>query len=131
MSEHPNVVLARASMDAFNRRDFEAFSANLADDVVWHAPGKNRFSGSFDGKAPSMQRFKDQAEAGVSLEFTDLHDVLGSDAHVVALLTIKVTGPGGTHEGPSVFVMHVRDGKLVEFWAMNEDQAEFDRVVEG
>jgi ketosteroid isomerase-like protein len=118
-------------MDAFNRGDVQAFADTLADDVVWHAPGKNRFSGEFAGKAASLQRFQDQAEAGVTIGFTDVHDVVGNDEHVVALLETRVTGPGGEATGPSMFVMHVRDGKMTEFWAMNEHQAEFDKVIDG
>lgn len=131
MADHPNAQTARTAMDAFNRGDVQVFADTLAEDVVWHAPGKNRFSGEFSGKAASLQRFRDQAEAGVSIGFTDVHDVVGNDEHVVALLEIKVTGPGGEATGPSVFVMHVRDGKMTEFWAMNEDQDEFDKVIDG
>jgi ketosteroid isomerase-like protein len=131
MGDHPNVLIARTAMEAFNRGDMEAFAAAIDDGVVWHAPGNNRFSGTFEGKAASLGRFKEQAEAGVRIGFTDLHDIVANDAHVVALLTVKVSGPGGEHENPSVFVMHVTDGKMTEFWAMNEAQERFDHVVDG
>ena len=48
---------------------------------------------------------------------------------MVALLNIRFTGPGGEVSSPSVFVMHVQDGKLTEFWAMNERQDEVDAVM--
>jgi uncharacterized protein len=131
MTDHPNAATARATMSAFNRGDMETFAAALADDVVWHAPGKNRFSGDFVGKAAALGRFQEQAAAGVALHFEDLHDVVGNDEHVLAMLTLQVTGPGGKHTGPSIFVFHVRDGSLTEFWAMNEDQAAVDKVVDG
>jgi ketosteroid isomerase-like protein len=67
MTDHPNAATARATMSAFNRGDMETFAAALADDVVWHAPGKNRFSGDFVGKAAALGRFQEQAAAGVSL----------------------------------------------------------------
>jgi ketosteroid isomerase-like protein len=66
----------------------------------------------------------------VTIEFVDVHDVVGGDDHVVGLLRIRVTGPG-EFTNPAVFVMHVRDGKLTEFWAMNDNQAEFDKAIEG
>jgi uncharacterized protein len=131
VAEHSNVETARAGIEAFNRRDLEAFAATLHDDIVWHAPGNNRYSGDFNGKAATLQRFKDQVEGGVTIEFVDVHDVVGGDDHVVGLLRVRVTGPGGEFTNPSVFVMHVRDGKLVEFWAMNDNQAEFDKAIEG
>jgi uncharacterized protein len=131
VADHLNAQTARAAMEAFNKKDMASFAATLDDGVVWHAPGKNRFSGDFNGKANILQRFKEQAESGVSLEFVDIHDVVGGDDHVVALLTVKFTGPGGEFTNPTVFVMHARDGKLTEFWATNENQAEVDRVIEG
>lgn len=131
MADHPNAQTARAAMEAFNRGDIQAFADSLADDVVWHAPGKNRFSGEFRGKEASLQRFRDQAEGGVSIAFTDVHDVVANDEHVVAMLQISVSGPGGEVANPSVFVMHVRDGKMTEFWAMNERQDEIDRIIDG
>ena len=131
MADHPNAQIARAGMEAFNRGDREKFAASLHDDVVWHAPGKNRFSGEWRGKAAALGRFKELMEAGVSFMFTDLHDVVANDDHVVALLQVRTTGPKGQASGPSVFVMHVRDGKMAEFWAMNEDQDEVDKVIDG
>jgi ketosteroid isomerase-like protein len=114
---------------AFNRGDLEAFAATIDDGVVWHAPGNNRFSGTSEGKAATLGRFQELGAAGVRFDFTDVHDVVGGDDHVVALLTVKATGPGGEVEYPAVFVMHVADGKLTEFWAMNQDQAEIDRII--
>jgi ketosteroid isomerase-like protein len=131
MADHPNAQIARTGLEAFNAGDRETFASTVHDDVTWHAPGNNRFSGDFVGKAAALDRFREQMEAGVKLGFSDLHDVVANDDHVVALLTVTVTGPGGEASGRSVFVMHMRDGKLAEFWAMNDNQAEFDRVTDG
>jgi ketosteroid isomerase-like protein len=126
MADHPNAQIARTAMEAFSKGDFETFAATIADDVVWHAPGTNRFSGSREGKAASMARFREQQEAGFVLTFEDIHDVLANDAHTVAMLTIRFTRGDDSVTSPSVFVMHIQDGKLAEFWAMNEDQAAVD-----
>jgi ketosteroid isomerase-like protein len=131
MAEHPNAQRARESMEAFNQGDLAAFADSMHEDVVWHAPGRNRFAGDFHGKAAVLARFKEQAEGGVRLRFVDVHDILGSDDHVVALLHIAFTGPGGEVTNPSVFVMHMREGKIGEFWAMNDRQDEVDRIVGG
>jgi len=59
-----------------------------------------------------------------------IHDVIGNDEHVVALVHVTVTDADGTrYEGPQVQVMHVRDGKATEFWGMNQDQAAMDVVL--
>jgi ketosteroid isomerase-like protein len=128
MADHPNAQIARTAMEAFSKGDFDTFVATLDDGVVWHAPGNNRFSGVREGKQAVMGRFMEQRESGFVLSFEDIHDVLGNYDHVVALLTIRFAGPDEVVTGHSVFTMHIRDGKLVEFWAMNEDQAAVDAL---
>jgi ketosteroid isomerase-like protein len=129
VTDHPNAALARSAMDAFNQGDLEAFAATIHDDVVWHAPGANRFSGERAGKASSLERFKEQAQDGLRVSFDDVHDIVANDEHVVALLTIRFTRGDDSVTSPSIFVMHVRAGKMVEFWAMNERQNEIDALV--
>jgi uncharacterized protein len=131
MTDHPNAQIARAAMEAFNRGDLQAFAESLSDDVVWHAPGKNRYSGEFRGKAAALGRFKEQGEAGVSFAFTDVHDIVANDDHVLAMLEMKTTGPGGETSGRAVFVMHVKDSKMTEFWVMNDHQDEVDKAIDG
>jgi ketosteroid isomerase-like protein len=131
VAEHPNVTVVRASIEAFNRGDLETFAASLRDDVVWHAPGRHRYSGDFEGKATALERFRQQAEDGVRLHFDDPQDVVGGDDHVIALITLHFDAPAGQATTRSAFIMHVRAGKLAEFWAFNEDQAAVDALLGG
>ncbi|MGQ0668237.1 MAG: nuclear transport factor 2 family protein [Actinomycetota bacterium] len=131
MVQHPNVEAARGALEAFIKGDVEAFAATVADDVVWHAPGSNPFSGDFQGKAETMARMGKLHDAGIQISF-DIHDVIGSDDHVAALVEFHLAGPDGrTYDGHQVQVYHVRDGKLSEVWAFNQDQAAFDAIVGG
>ena len=129
MADHPNAQTARDAMEAFSKGDFDTFVASIADDVRWHAPGNNRFSGLRDGKAAAMARFMEQREAGFVLRFEDIHDILASDDHVVALLTVTFSRGDDSISNHAVFVMHIRDGKLAEFWAMNERQSDIDAFL--
>lgn len=131
MVEHPNVEAARAALDAFIKGDVETLAAAIADDVVWHAPGSNPFSGDFHGKAETMARMGRIREAGIQLSF-DIHDVIGNDEHVAALVDFHLVSPDGRiHDGRQAQVFHVREGKLTEFWAFNEDQAAIDAILGG
>ena len=131
MSDHPNAAIARGALEAFIRGDVPTMAATLADDVVWHAPGANRFSGTFTGKEETVARLGAMREAGVVVSF-EIHDVVGNDDHVVALVDATITNAAGAScRGPQAQVMHVRDGRLVEFWGMNQDQAAVDRVIDG
>lgn len=131
MADHPNAEIARRALAAFAAGDIEAMLAAMADDAAWHAPGTNRFSGRFEGKAAIADRFRRLAEAGVTTSF-DIHDVIANDDHVVMLVNATIAAADGRrYEGPQVQVLHVRDGLAVEFWGMNQDQAAVDVVLDG
>jgi hypothetical protein len=128
MSEHPNVATTRAGIEAFVKGDIAALTATIADDAVWHAPGNNPYSGTFIGKEETMTRMGRLAQEGVSISF-DIHDVVGNDEHVVAMVDATVTKGSSSCHGRQVQVFHVREGKLTEFWGYNEDQAAVDAVL--
>lgn len=128
MSEHPNVAAIRAGIEAFVKGDTATLNAAIAEDAVWHAPGNNPYSGTSTGKEETMARFGRLAQDGVVISF-DIHDVVGNDEHVVAMVDATITKGSGSSHGRQVQVFHVREGKLTEFWGSNEDQAAVDAVL--
>jgi ketosteroid isomerase-like protein len=57
----------------------------------------------------------------------DIHDVVGSDQHVVVLATTKVGAPDGDElEDHSALVFHIADGKAAEVWVFEEHQDRWD-----
>jgi uncharacterized protein len=116
-SEHPNVALYRKGMEAFDRGDIQGFADLIADDVVWHqlgAPtlrGKQAMAESIPGAGAVDWQIK-----------TELHDVVGNDEHVIALVQAHATrGDGQTLDYRTAEIMHIRDGKLTERWAFSDD----------
>lgn len=131
MEEHPNGALLRGLLEAFSARDVQAMATALDDDVTWHAPGTNRFSGQFRGRSAAMQRLAQMREAGISTGF-DVHDVVANDEHAVALVHLHLeVADGRRYDQPQVQVAHVREGRIVEFWTMNQDQAVLDLLIGG
>jgi uncharacterized protein len=129
VADHPNAVAVRRALDAFIARDQTTMLEALDEDIVWHAPGTNRFSGRFDGKAQVADRFRRMEAAGVVTTF-DVHDVVANDEHAIALVHVTIEEANGSRfEGPRVQVIHMRDGKATEFWGMNQDQAALDVVL--
>ena len=129
MEDHPNGALLRRLLDAFAAGDVDAMEASFEDDMTWHAPGTNRFSGQFRGRAAAMQRLGQMREAGISTRF-DIHDVIANDEHAVALVHLHLeVADGRRYDQPQVQVAHVRGGKIVEFWTMNQDQAVLDLLI--
>jgi uncharacterized protein len=131
VEEHPNGTLLRGLLEAFSAGDIPAMEASFHDDLTWHAPGTNRFSGQFRGRAAAMQRLAQMREAGISTSF-DVHDVVANDEHAVALVHLHLeVADGRRYDQPQVQVAHVQQGRIVEFWTMNQDQAVLDLLVGG
>lgn len=129
MEEHPNVTVLRALLDAFASGDVRAMEGSFEDDVIWHAPGTNRFSGQFQGRVATVLRLAQMRDAGISTRF-DVHDVVANDEHAVALVHLQLeVADGRRYDQPQVQVAHVRDGRIVEFWTMNQDQAVLDLLI--
>jgi len=117
-------------LDAFTRGDPESLADLFAEDIVWHAPGDNPYSGTFVGKQATMERMKRMAKEGIVWDFA-IHDVLANDDHVVVLIDATLVKGSASIHGRQVQVMHIRDGKMTEVWATNEDQAANDAVLTG
>jgi ketosteroid isomerase-like protein len=122
-------ALLRGLFEAFAAGDVARMGGTFDDDVTWHAPGTNRFSGQFRGRAAVLERLATMREAGISSRF-DVHDVVANEEHAVALVHLHLEmADGRRYDQPQVAVAHVRDGRIVEFWTMNQDQAVLDLLI--
>jgi uncharacterized protein len=131
VDEHPNGALVRGLFESFATGDVAAMGSAFDDDVTWHAPGTNRFSGQFRGRRAAMERLAQMREAGIKTRF-DVHDVVANDDHAIALAHLHLeVADGRRYDQPQVAVAHVRDGRIAEFWTMNQDQAVLDLLIGG
>lgn len=117
---HPNEALARREAEVLGSGDMDALAELYTDDFVLHYPGRNPLSGDhrgfgeFLGKIPPLMG----DDGSVTRE---LHDAFGSDEHAVQLLRVTATAKGRTHSWDASIVMHTRDGKISEAWALIAD----------
>jgi ketosteroid isomerase-like protein len=131
MAEQSDAQLVRQGYDAFIAGDMEWLNEHLADSIVWHVPGNNVLSGDYRGKEEVLSFFAKSVQAAIPS--FDVHDVVASDDHTIALLNVRFTRQdiGQTFEGRAVQVFHIENGKALESWFMNEDQAAADAFLEG
>jgi len=126
-----NEEMARKGYKAFEEGDVETVMQIFADDIVWHVPGKSSLAGTYRGKQQVMEMLGKYMALYDSQE-TELHDLLASDEHTVALINVKLTRGGKTLDAKAVDVMHPdSEGRLKEFWRFGEDQAAFDEFIGG
>jgi ketosteroid isomerase-like protein len=114
MPDHPNVEVMRRLLDAFNSGDVEAGRALLAEDVVWHTIGGATYEGS--------NALEESMAGGEDISITaDVHDIVGNDDHVVALVEATATAGDDTFKYRTAEIVHVKDGKVSERWAFSDD----------
>ena len=115
MEEHPNVQLARGLLDAFNAGNEEQIRAHLAEDIKWHMIGGETAEG-IEALAAAMAAGGDDFHIE-----TDVHDIIGNDDHVIALVNAKVNAGGETFDYRTAEILHVVDGMITERWAFSDD----------
>lgn len=119
---HPNAELVRNGYEAFAKGDVAAAISAFADDIVWHVPGRSAVAGDYHGPDGVMGFFGKLMEVTGGTFALELHDIMGTDDHVVALLKSTAERDGRSLSADVVHVWHVRDGKATEFWALAVDQ---------
>ena len=122
MAEHPNAAVLRKAYDAFAKGDMATLAELFAEDVVWHLPGRNPVSGVHRGRDAVFAAFAKFFElSGGTLKLDD-HTILADDEHAVALNRATASRQARQLDLLGADVFHVRNGRIVEFWAFSEDQ---------
>ncbi len=123
MAEHPNVEILRRGHEAFARGDMTALAEIIAEDTVWHWPGRSQVSGVFRGREAVFAVFAKLGELSEgTFRIVEDHDFLGTDEHGVALFRVTGTRGGKTLNVNVCEVVHVRNGQIVEEWLSFDDQ---------
>ena len=103
----------------------------LADDVVWHVPGRSAIAGDYVGRAAVAEYFRRRRElTGATLEVVDRGGVEIGDT-VVRLADGRATIGGRAVEWRTAGVYRVEAGRLREAWLVPLDLAQFDGVWSG
>lgn len=123
MSVDEKIRLIRELYGAFGRGDVATIGAAMADDVGWHFPGTSPLAADVKGKSAVM------GQLGLPMQHfeefkLELHDVLGSADHVVALVSSTLRRKGRTFHDREAHVFHISaDGKVAEAWfTLNTEQ---------
>jgi hypothetical protein len=126
--EHPNATAYRRTVDAFRARDFDTIRSLVAEDVVWHVPGRHSMAGEIRGLDELVAWLGRSSELGFTIRE---HDVFGNDEHVCALSYMGARRPGVVIEIPVTSVFHFRAGRQVERWMYPDDAAAWDAIFDG
>jgi ketosteroid isomerase-like protein len=113
--------------EALESGDFATVAAQFADDIVWHQPGDNQFSGVHRGSEAVGAMIGGMMSVSEGTFSLRRNAPLMVNGDVVAA-SVHWTGKrsGAEMDGVGVDVMRVADGKVVEVWLFTADPAEED-----
>jgi len=128
MSEQSNETLHRKAHEAFSRGDMDTVTEMIAEDIVWHSPGKNLISGVFRDREAVFGKFFAKMDdlSGGTAQIAEHQGYLGNDEHSVALFRYDATRNGKTMEFRVCEVIRWRSGQVVEEWTYLDDQYQWD-----
>jgi ketosteroid isomerase-like protein len=113
---HPNAEPIRRAFEAFARGDMETMRSLVAEDTVWHTPGRGPLAGDHRGRDAVFELFGRLVQASDGTFTQELHDVLASNDHAAALTYAKASRGSHNYNGQDAWVFHLRQGQIAEAW---------------
>lgn len=122
MSDHPSVAVARESYNALAKGDLDYIRETLlADDVVFHVPGRGALKGEYRGKDEVIAYLARLGEwTGNTIQFEPESFLVGEDA-VAAVIRVRAERGDRRLDDRGVQVFRVADGKIAERWSYPYD----------
>jgi uncharacterized protein len=121
-SSSANQQLIERAYAAFAHGDVPTVLAAMADDILWHVPGRGPISGDFRGHEQVLGFFRRFMELSGGTFRIVVDDVLAKDDRVVVLVTESAQRLGRAWSSPQVHAWTVKDGKATVFWQFQGDQ---------
>ena len=119
---HVNEKLLRDGYALFGNGDISTLKRMFfAADMRWHYPGKSPLGGDYHGVDQVAGWLMQTYEACWGSITVDVHDVIASDKHAVALITVRADRQGRSLKDDTVQVFHITDGKATEVWTYPSD----------
>ena len=119
------------AMALISKGEVERFGETLlADDVVWHWPGRSSVSGDYRGRQAALELlggFRKLTEDRLTVEPID---ILEGESHLMSFTHITAEREGQKLDVIMADAMRFGpDGPVVEYWTLSNDQAAVDAFI--
>ena len=121
-SSSENQQLIERAYAAFAQSDIPTVLASIADDILWHVPGRGPISGDFRGHEQVLGFFRRFMELSNGTFRIVVDDVLAKGDRVIVLVTESAQRRGRSWSSPQVHAWTVKNGKATVFWQFQGDQ---------
>lgn len=108
--------------DALSGKDFDTVASLFADDIVWHQPGDNRFSGTRRGSAAVNEMIGGMmtvSEGTFELALTSA--LLANGSLVAAPVHFSATREDAAMSQNGLDLLRVESGRIAEVWLFSSD----------
>ncbi|RSM81577.1 nuclear transport factor 2 family protein [Kibdelosporangium aridum] len=120
-------AVAQKYFDALQAKQFDVVAGMLADDIVWHQPGGNRFSGTHHGAGAVNTMIGGMMEVSRGTFALSLRSAPMMNGDLVAAeIRFSAEREGASLAQDGVDVMRIADGQIVEMWLYSGDQKDED-----
>lgn len=101
--------------------DFEKVGSLLADDLVWHQPGKGALSGSYKGKEAVFSHLGRMAQlSGGTFAIDQIDYITENDPLVAAAVAFEVFAFDKSMRMRGIDLYRVENDKIQEVWLFSE-----------
>jgi ketosteroid isomerase-like protein len=119
------------AMGLISRGDVEAFGdLLLADDIIWHWPGRSSVSGDYHGRPEALELLRGFHKLTDNrLQVVPL-DLLEGEDHLMSFTQVTAESEDGKLDVIMADAMRFDEsGQVVEFWTLSNDQAAVDAFI--
>jgi ketosteroid isomerase-like protein len=126
-AEEVHLGLIKSLLRAFATMDIPAVQGLMTEDVRFHFPGNNAFSGEYKGREQAMRLLARAIAWTRATTRVQIHDALANEQHGLLLYTVTARRGDKSITYRYMDVYHFREGRISEVWGYAADnQAEFD-----
>ncbi len=134
IEEMPTAVangdLVRELYRAFADRDTQALEEIIAENAVWHVPGRSRLAGEHTGRAAVLAYFTGLSQRTGGTFRAEIIDVFATETRAVAWARATgERGPGMSYDGLFCLVVSIDGDQICEGWVMHADTYAFDEFL--
>jgi ketosteroid isomerase-like protein len=116
-----------AWLAAVARGDEEALRNLIADDVVWHVPGRSPLSADYHGPDETLAFLARPRELSGGTVRPQLLSLMSAGDYAIALVRVHAERPGKKLDGSlQAWTFRIADGRIAEFWFLVEDRYAVD-----
>jgi uncharacterized protein len=121
------IEVAKRYIHAAQTGDQALLASLIAPDVVWHQPGKNRFSGTHRGLAAVGAMLGSMMEvSGGTFAISNAHYFMENGDWVAIQIDFRGHRAGARLAQSGVDLLRIEAGKIVEVYLFSNDQEQED-----